>query len=399
MSHQRTRRALGAAAVAITSLATTMVVANPAAAQVLEPDDDPFYDPPAGFESTDPGTVLRSREVTVTGFGIPVPVESTQALIRSTDATGDPIAIVSTYMEPATPAPEGGRQLVSYQPATDSLGDQCNPSYTLQAGTEKELALAAMALSRGWAVVMTDYQGPLDAYAAGQLEGRTVLDGVRGVESLPDTDLDGVETPVGLWGYSGGGIASGWAAELQPSYAPELNIVGVASGGTPSDLRAAKTLMDGSPFAGLLIGGAVGMSREYPQIESVLNDEGRAMLEQVDDMCVAELATALPFRRLNEFTTVEDPFEDPAVAPVLDENTMGSSAPTAPVFLYHSVFDELIPYSSAQTLHENWCAGGATVQLYTDFLSEHNSFAVTGAPLAVAYLGNRFAGQPAPTNC
>jgi hypothetical protein len=36
-------------------------------------------------------------------------------------------------------------------------------------------------------------------------------------------------------GYSGGAIATGWAAQLQPTYAPELAFVGAVAGGTPAD--------------------------------------------------------------------------------------------------------------------------------------------------------------------
>jgi hypothetical protein len=37
-------------------------------------------------------------------------------------------------------------------------------------------------------------------------------------------------------GYSGGAIATGWAAALQGNYAPELNVKGWSAGGTPANL-------------------------------------------------------------------------------------------------------------------------------------------------------------------
>src|SRR4051794_16552497 len=196
---------------------------------LVEPHDDPFYTPPAGFESSVPGTVLASRSVTVNGLGLPVPADSTQFLVRSTDAKGAPTTAVGTLMVPTAPYVTGARPLVSYQPATDSLGDQCNPSYKLRAGTEGELGLMMEALQQGWAVVVTDYEGPQNAFTAGRMAGHAVLDGIRGAEALPGTGLDG-KTPVGMWGYSGGGLATSWAAELQPGYAPELNVAAVASG-------------------------------------------------------------------------------------------------------------------------------------------------------------------------
>jgi hypothetical protein len=366
---------------------------------LAEPYDDAFYRPPAGFESSAPGTVFATRPVEVNGLGIPVPAESQQFLVRSTDAKGAPTAVVGTLMVPQAPYPGGARPLVSYQPATDSLGDQCNPSYKLQAGTEYELPLMMQALQRGWAVVVTDYQGPQNAFGAARMAGHAVLDGIRAAVALPGTGLDGVKTPVGMWGYSGGGLATSWAAELAPAYAPELNIAGVASGGTPADFEAAVRQIDGSIASGLVLLASTGLTRAYPEMLALLNDAGREMVQRIGDMCVGDAVSAFPFRRLNEFTTSKDPLAEPVAETVLELNHLGRQTPTAPVFLYHSIFDELIPFASVQTLQADWCRGGGHVTLYPDALSEHSSLAVSGSPLAVNYLGSRFAGVDVPATC
>ncbi len=366
---------------------------------LVEPNDDPFYRPPAGFESSAPGTVLASRPVTVTGLGLPVPADSQQFLVRSTDAQDAPTAVVGTLMVPKAPYPNGARPLVSYQPATDSLGDQCNPSYKLRAGTEYELGLMMQALTRGWAVVVTDYQGPQLAFTAGRMAGHAVLDGIRAAEALPDTGLAGLDTPVGLWGYSGGGLASSWAAELQPRYAPELNVVGLASGGTPGDIEAAARQIDGGLASGLVMLASTGLTRAYPEMLTLLNDAGRDMIRRIGDMCVGEAVSAFPFRHLNEFTTSKDPLSEPVAQAVLGVNDLGRQVPKTPVFLYHSVLDELIPFATAQALQADWCRGGGHVTFYADVLSEHSSLAVTGSPLAVSYLASRFAGVDVPATC
>jgi fermentation-respiration switch protein FrsA (DUF1100 family) len=392
-----------AVVLAVILAVTTFCVGGPGgspatAAPIPEPAQDPFYTPPAGFEAASPGTILRTRSVTVTGLVIPIPVRSTQMLVRSTDAHDRPVAVVSTLMVPLIPF-LGARPLLSYQPAIDSLGDQCNPSYTLRTGTEKELPLLALGLTNGWAVVVTDYQGPRNAFGAGHMAGHATLDGIRAAERLPGTGLNGSGTPVGLWGYSGGALATGWASELQPSYAPELNVKGVAAGGIPADLEPAARLMDGSPFSGLLLAASLGLSREYPEVLTLLNDQGRALAQEAGDLCLAELTARYPLRRLSEFTTTPDPLGHSIVQTVLDVNTMGAEAPAAPVYIYHSLLDELIPHAVATEIQRDWCQGGAQVQLYTDVLSEHAVLAVSGAPGAVAYLGGRFAGAPAPSNC
>ena len=368
-------------------------------AGLAEPKDDPFYRPPAGFESSAPGTVLATRPVTVKGLGLPVPADARQFLVRSSDAKDAATTVVGTLMVPKAPYPFGDRPLVSYQPATDSLGDQCNPSYKLRAGTEYELPLMMQALQNGWAVVVTDYQGPQMAFTAGRMAGHAVLDGIRGALALPDTSLNGVKTPVGMWGYSGGGLATSWAAQLQAAYASELNIVGVASGGTPGDFEAAARQIDGGIASGLVMLASTGLTRAYPEMLSLLNDAGRQMIERIGDMCIGEAVSAFPFRHLNEFTISPDPLSEPVARTVLELNHLGRQTPKAPVFLYHSVFDELIPFQSAQALQRDWCTGGGHVTLYADALSEHSSLAVSGSPLAVNYLGSRFAGFDVPSTC
>jgi hypothetical protein len=302
-------------------------------------------------------------------------------------------------MVPRSPYQAGARPLVSYQPATDSLGDQCNPSYKLRAGTEGELPLMMQALEQGWAVVVSDYQGPQSAFGAGRMAGHGVLDGIRGAEALPGTGLDGVKTPVGMWGYSGGGLATSWAAELAPGYAPDLNIAAVASGGTPADMGAAARQIDGSIASGLVLLASTGLTRAYPEMLSLLNDKGRAMISEIGDMCVGDAVSRFPFRHLNEFTFSKDPLSEPVAKTVMEDNHLGHLTPKAPVLLYHSLFDELIPFPSAQKLQADWCQGGGHVILHADPASEHSSLAVSGAPLAVGYMASRFAGAPVPSTC
>lgn len=386
--------------IAGTALAVAALMSNSrtAAAGIPEPAQDPFYQPPAGFETKAPGSVLKTRTVVVQQLGLPLPVRAWQVLARSTDAKDQPVAVVATLMVPWTPWWFGKRPLVSYQAAIDSLGDQCNPSFTLRASFEKELPLIEAALLKGWAVVTTDYQGPQNAFGAGRMAGHAVLDGIRAAQRVAGSGL-GSNTPVGMWGYSGGALATTWAAELQPAYAPELDIVGVASGGVPSDLAAASRLVDGGFASGLELLAVTGLSRQYPELLPVFNANGLAMRDAIGDQCLITSALLFPFRRLSEFTNSPDPLNEPVALAVLADNRLGFEAPTAPIYIYHSIFDELIPYSTAVDLRASYCAQGAAVQFHTDVLSEHAILAVTGAPAAIAYLGARFSGKAIPNNC
>ncbi|MBX7160922.1 MAG: lipase family protein [Acidimicrobiia bacterium] len=362
------------------------------------PDTDPFYAPPPGFEATQPGTVLRTRAASIRAFGTRIPIRATQALYRTTDTAGDPVVTVTTLLRSPMPYLRGPRPLVSYQVAIDSLGAACQPShtYTQDAGTDMFMLLQL--LLRGYDVAVPDYEGPRFAYGAGLMLGRATLDGIRAVEALPATGLSGAATPVALWGYSGGAIASGWAAQLQPTYAPELNLAAVASGGTPANLMATARHMDGTFVSGFMLLVALAISREYPYFAYAFNDRGRALSTELADAC-GNLVFRYGFRHLADYLVIPDPTSSPLVEAVMAQLTLGETAPTAPVFLYHALYDEGIPYSEAVELKAAWCAAGANVTLYTDYGSEHVLLPLVASWRAIAFIVDRFNGVPAAGQC
>ena len=88
----------------------------------LLPCDDPFYQPPPGFQHAAPGTVLRSRDVELAFLGlIPQRVSAVQLLYRTMDMNGQPEATVTTVIAPAGLAPGQTCPLLSYQCAIDAM--------------------------------------------------------------------------------------------------------------------------------------------------------------------------------------------------------------------------------------------------------------------------------------
>jgi hypothetical protein len=135
----------------VVAMVTTMMLALTStqafAATFPEPADDPFYEPPVGIARYAPGTVIRSRPITAMAGVTPLPADAWQILTRSNDSLKRPVAVVATLMIPtAAYSGTGPRPLLSYQVAINSLGDQCNPSYSLRSGssdgdTQVELSL------------------------------------------------------------------------------------------------------------------------------------------------------------------------------------------------------------------------------------------------------------------
>jgi predicted esterase len=376
------------------------------------PDKDAFYTPPTTLTGS-PGDVIRSRTSVFTldpAKRTPVPgTKSWQVLYRSTSATGTAIAVSGTVIVPTTPwVGTGSRPLVSYAVGTRGVGDACAPSYTLANGIDYEGAFIASALSRGWAVAVSDYQGlgtpGQHTYVVGQAEGRAVLDIARAVERLSGTGLSAT-SPVGLMGYSQGGGGAAWAAQLAPTYAPELKLKGAAMGGVPADLTAVADALDGSPFVALALLASIGYDAAYPELHlsNYLNDRGRALLQSAKDLCLVSY-DGLPklidtaFSHISDYVTT-NPLTTPTWQNRLNQNKLGATQPTTPVFVFHALFDEMVAYPQAAALRRTWCNEGATVTWATYPVAEHVAGMVEGAPAALDYLSARFAGIPAVGNC
>ncbi|MQA12820.1 MAG: hypothetical protein GEV09_01235 [Pseudonocardiaceae bacterium] len=210
---------LVAAAAAVALLAPQAAGQTGLHEPIPAPQHDPFYSPPDPIPDVAAGTVLRSRPVTVRALAVTVPVRSWLMLYRSTDTHGEPEAVSGTVLVADTPWTGGPRPLVTYAVGSHGLGPQCAPSYQMRQGQDPELGLISLALSRGWAVVVTDYEGSgtpgPHTYAAGHTTGQAVLDAARAAQRLPQAGLDPAG-PVGVWGYSEGGIGASWAGELAP---------------------------------------------------------------------------------------------------------------------------------------------------------------------------------------
>ena len=225
----------------------------------ISPDDDPFYRAPQGYEHAEPGMVLRSRDVEIGFLGvISQRVKATQLLYRTTNLHEEPEVAVTTVLVPAQRESDVAYPVLSYQCAIDAVASRCFPSFAMRRGArpigafvQAEYLLVTAALAEGWAVCVPDHEGCHGMWGAPVEPGYRILDGLRAATRCERLNLSPY-APVGLWGYSGGGLASAWAAELCERYAPELNIVGAALGSPVGDPGSVARRLNGSFFAGLV---------------------------------------------------------------------------------------------------------------------------------------------------
>lgn len=418
-----------AAAVVVTSIAVAagMSIQQPEAAAAPEA----FYTPPEQL-SAEPGAIVKTQPMSLLAT-LPSeqgwPGKADHVMYTSRLQEGSPVAVTGTFIDAAGPwLGAGPRPTVVISPGTSGQGDRCAMSKAFSTGitittdpspslsANQELPSSAVWSRLGARVLVTDYIGlgtpGLHTYANRIEQAHAVLDGARAANNLAGA---GPETPLVLWGYSQGGGASAAAAEMQPDYAPELNLKGTWAGGPVADLAKILERIDGA-----LIGGAIGFAvnallARYPDVQRavdrVSSPAGRDTLRELSEACIGDIVTHHPFLKTTSLTAdgrslSEHLKEIPEAAPALAEMRVGNLTPPAPVLVTSGRNDDTVPYNQARQLADDWCAKGATVTFRTNELPPilpgttiPNHFGPEmidgfGPDNAVTYLLDRLAGKP-----
>lgn len=381
----------------------------------VPPSKDPFYAVPGSLEDLAPGTILGHRKppAPIAAFGVAKSNldDSYQILYRTTDRSGNATATVLTVLVPHN---ADYTKVLSYQVAEDAPTFDCAPSYAFQfasatgglLGTivsQAELLLIQAAMEQGWVVIVPDFQGPKAAFLDNRLAGQAILDGIRA--AIQSKNITGIEQDptISMWGYSGGGITTAWAAELQPTYAPELEIVGAAIGGTEPKIPTVVDMVNRTPFAALLASGMLGLANSYPVIADILDErikpKYKPLFERAKRQCLGANFLDFMFKDVTSMFDGPDVTELPETLEIMAQNAMGQAVPRIPVFLYKAVFDQVSPIRETDAIYDFYCANGVSIEYQRNFLAEHGTGAITGAPGALAYLIDVMNGRVPEAGC
>lgn len=378
------------------------------------PTGDPIFDTwPESLSDSTPGDILEQRDVTATAAEmITAPVGSARLLkFRSTSANGEPSYGTATVITPPTAWPGPGTRpvLVDARPI-NSLGKRCTPGYVLAHGllsgvsgssaTDAFPPTAAWALSRGYAVLIPDHEGPWMAYAEPNVAGQVILDGIRAVRSLPGAEFGDSRVAVG--GYSGGGIASYATAMLLDEYAPDLSdvVVGVSTGGLVTDNRDIADRFNGNFASGVLLVVVLAMAREHPEILANLNNLAQwAATSPIKDAC-GEVAgpmgvVGIP---IDVTANIANPLDSDVAEEVFARTDLSGHTSGAPLYIYHAAHDLWIPIEGARELYRQQCTRGVSA-VFRSEPGEHVTGLGTGFPGSFAWLEARLRGEPAPDEC
>ncbi|RFU27619.1 hypothetical protein B7463_g8698, partial [Scytalidium lignicola] len=360
----------------------------------LPPSQDPFYTAPPNYELAAPGAVLRVRPApgnlsTIIGNCS----AAYNILYRTTDGRYRPSWAVTTLFVPKS---SNKSALVSYQIPYNSADVDASPSYALYGNSLASDINDNIpdALGRGWYLNVPDFQGPLASFTLGPQEGHATLDSVRAVLSSGFGLANNAR--YALWGYSGGGLAVDWAAELQEAYAPELNFAGAALGGLTPSVLATLDEATGTYFTGLIPMAVLGITSQYPEaydyIYSRLKPTGshnRTTFLLGKNITLEEAFTE--FQGQDGFSYFVGGRAD-LDAPIMQKifnNTgiMGNHGiPQMPLFVYKAINDELSAVQATDSLVNKYCSLDANILYQRNTVGGHIAEITNGEDRAFTWL-------------
>lgn len=363
-------------------------------ATVLTPFEDPFYVPPNKLDDYNPGDIIRYRDTPAPLYDYEEVERAIQILYRTNDAQNISQATVTTIIIPTN---ANFSQLVSYQSYEDSVYSACAPSYSFQLADGSDQLVQPLLYS-GWIVNVPDYEGPESACSVGYQAGYATLDSIRAC--LNSVNFTGINSDVTIvmTGYSGGALATGWAAQLQPSYAPDLYISGAVFGGFPVNVTSTALAVNNGPHAGLIAVGMLGMSAAYPSFNKTLYDNlfpsNSSRFLQASYQCLKQILSDFADQDVfSYFRDRECILATPGVVEHLELNTLGANPPQIPIYLWHAMKDQITPVESVDKTISQYCKAGAASIEYVKYLGlDHGDTGQSGLPIAFQRVHDIFSG-------
>jgi alpha-beta hydrolase superfamily lysophospholipase len=380
-----------------------------AVAVAAGPAGTAFYTPPSPLPAATHGDVIWARPLT-TSAALPSAASNTLVLYHTTSVTGEDRAVSGTVAIPRGAPPAGGWPVISWAHGTTGDAPACTPS--LDSTTAPEHAyLGRMEttldtfVAHGYAVVQTDYEGQgapgVHPYLVGVAEARDAIDMVRAARQISPQ----LSTRWVIAGHSQGGQTVLFTSANAAAWAPELQLLGAVAeapaafispfiASLPKQTNASPAFVYGALF----LEGAASVDPSV-KLDQILSPVALPLLSQLHERCVTALYGADSWGGVVPAASFRS---DADLGPLLHfaaQNDAAALKPAVPLFMVHGSADTTIPQGSSDALDKALCANGATVRYDVYHGLEHQPVVAGSSDDALAWIGARFAGQSAPSNC
>lgn len=317
------------------------------------PEGFAFYRPEPSQLEGDHGQVIWRRKLEGEAALASARVNEL-VLYRSRDVRGNPIAVSGIIALPSKDPPKGGYRVISWAHGTVGSADVAAPSLDA-IGAPAHIynkyphALLNTFLEKGWAVLMTDYEGlgteGPHPYMLGKSEARGILDIVLAARQLYPGEIS---NRLAIVGHSQGGQAALFGAHHAPDWTPDLDLRGVAALAPASGVKvlvAASSVLPttdaegGFAFTALFITGAIGGNPDI-KAQEILGPKAYALWGEVEQKSRAQLSEPDSWGKLRG-TELLNPLPSPAKKALFDQFE-----------LMHPALRILVPIRISQAVHD-----------------------------------------------
>jgi acetyl esterase/lipase len=359
-----------------------------------------FYRAPPQDIAGRPGTLIRQEPL---GLNAPFGASLVRVLYRSTGLHDEPIPVSGAVIIPPGPMPPQGWPIVAWAHPTTGVVPRCAPSMAMF--LIQQIQGVREMVGRGYVVAATDYPGlgtpETHPYLVGESESRAVLDSVRAAR-----ELTGAPARFAVWGHSQGGQAALFTGIMAKSYAPELDLVGVAAAAPATELE---TLLaddiDTNGGRNLTAMTLWSWTRVFhAPIDRVVQPDAMPVVDRLAGECIESIYDILrrrgPTRLLEQsFLADKDFYSTEPWYSLMTKNAPSTLPSHIPVFLAQGGADELVRPQVTQQYMKRLCAAGSKVQWFFMPTVNHGFAARNSASAAVQWMSDRFAGAGPPNDC
>ena len=365
-----------------------------------EPGDARRTDGPLPQE---PGTLLEAEPVATS------PLEGSRAwriLYTTTDRDGEPVEASAAVYAPED-ATSGDLPVLVWGHGTSGFARDCSPSLQEDPMAAGSMYVGDEVMRRGWVLVAPDFPGVgadgEQPYLIGEGAGRTMLDAGRAVRELDELSTS---PRTAVWGFSQGGHAALWAGGLQPTYAPDLELDGVAALAPATFLRET---FDRLPAQDRIFAAYTMASYDaaYDDVSwgDYASDEAEAFGRELAAECLPDPQAysdlAQEVMSFQDGAIFDQYFAEGAMGRRLGENEPELPVP-APLLMAQGSADTVIPAERQMEFATRACARDQVMEYLTVEGRDHLGLVLADSPLypdLFAWTDARLAGEPGPTQC
>lgn len=321
------------------------------------------------------------------------------------DDRNQPFQATGMVVSPATPS-SVARPVLAWTHGTWGIQDACSPSASPNFWIQTP---GLQALQQGMTVVAPDYiglggGGEMHPFLVGVATGRAVLDAVRAAQAIKGAAAG---RRFAVWGESQGGHAALWTAQVQPGYAPELQLVGAAAAAPPTNLpdnlRQAPNAGARTFFTAFI---AASWSQHYEIPLNFVRPLSRAIINNLATKCLSanmkpNLLTMVGIATLQNSLRDVDLAATPPWSQYALTNSLQTSGFGVPVLIAQNASDQLVAPQVTRIYAQALCRSPGQRVTWIDIQGSggHVTSGKDSADQTLRWIADRFAGRAAPSSC